>query len=210
MFPREGSTVFSLICSLALCGATDKPVGMWTAETVGDHALSTTEGRRLTGAELATIRDGKPVVPYRDLTCGVRLSDGTLWVGAKGGLLYRAPQAKCWRLFHSRRWLPDDQVLNLSAAPDDCVYVQTPAGIGRIYQRTTTLEQKMAEIHAELRRRHLREGLVGHINLKQPGRPDAGWVQHDNDNDGLWTSLYVAAEAYRYGVTGDRQAKDNA
>jgi hypothetical protein len=68
----------------------------------------------------------------------------------------------------------------------------------------------MADIHAELRRRHVREGLIGDINLKEPGRPDAGWMQPDSDNDGLWTSLYVAAEAFRFAATGDSQAKNNA
>jgi hypothetical protein len=43
-----------------------------------------------------------------------------------------------------------------------------------------------------------------------PGQVDASWTQPDDDNDGLWTSLYVAAEAFRYAATGDPQAKRNA
>ena len=43
-----------------------------------------------------------------------------------------------------------------------------------------------------------------------PADSDAGHRQYTNDNDGLWTSYYVAAEAFRYAVTGDPQAKINA
>jgi hypothetical protein len=113
-------------------------------------------------------------------------------------------------VFNSRRWLPDDRVQDLAITADGTVYVQTPAGIGRLRQVQKTLEQKMTEIHGELRCRHVRDGLVGQIVLKTPGRPDAGWMQPSDDNDGLWTSLYVAAEAFRFGSTGDPQAQKNA
>ena len=33
-------------------------------------------------------------------------------------------------------------------------------------------------------------------------------MNHDDDNNGLWTSLVVGAEAFRYAATGDPQAYD--
>ena len=30
------------------------------------------------------------------------------------------------------------------------------------------------------------------------------------DNDGLWTAMYVAAECFRYKVTGEAEARDHA
>ncbi len=57
---------------------------------------------------------------------------------------------------------------------------------------------------------HLREGLVGGIQLQTPGKVEGGHRQHTDDNDGLWTAMYVASEAFRYGATGDSQAKRNA
>jgi hypothetical protein len=88
--------------------------------------------------------------------------------------------------------------------------VQTAGGIVRLTQQTTTLDAKMAAILAELRSRHLREGLVGAIHGMPPGEPSESWTQDTDDNDGLWTSLFVAAEAFRYGTTGDPDAKKNA
>ena len=80
----------------------------------------------------------------------------------------------------------------------------------RLHRHETTLEEKMVEIDDILQRYHVREGLVGDIHLHQPGRLDAGHRQQTADNDGLWTSYYVAAEAFRYAVTGDAHAKQNA
>jgi hypothetical protein len=35
-------------------------------------------------------------------------------------------------------------------------------------------------------------------------------LNHDDDNNGLWTSLVVAAESFRYAVTKDPNAKSEA
>jgi hypothetical protein len=200
---------FSLLW-FALGANSEVPVPMWYAETVAEKTLPPSAGMRLTPREHTAIRDGKPVLPFRDVTTGIRLADGSLWMGTEGGLCYLAKGQDHWRLFHSRRWLPDNRVQDLAVTPQGMMFVQTPAGVGKLYQKHKRLAQKMGEIHAELRRGHLREGLVGHITLKQPGHPEAGWFQPDSDNDGLWTSLYAAAEAFRYGASGDGQAKENA
>jgi hypothetical protein len=203
--------MLSLLCWLALCGTSDEAFAAWTAEAVRDAAtLPATQGKRLSQTELDALREARPALPYRDLTAGIRLKDGGLWLGSRSGLLYRAAGAESWRVFHSRQWLPDDHILDVSIAHDGSAYVRTPAGMGRIYPQATTLDRKLAEVHAELRHRHVREGLIGAINLKVPGRLDGGWIQPDDDNDGLWTSLYVAAESFRYGVTADARAKENA
>ena len=121
-----------------------------------------------------------------------------------------APHAAAWRVFHSRRWLPADDVRQLSLIKPNEVVVMTSAGAARLKQQETTLQRKMAEIDDSIQKHHLRFGLVGDISLKEPGNLAAGYKQHTNDNDGLWTSLYVAAEAFRYGATGDPAAKRNA
>lgn len=202
--------MMTFYCCLVLGAVVDAPYLAWTADVPSLQNLPPTLGNRLTPAELGTVRDGQPPLPYRDTTVGLRLPDGTLWIGMERGLARRGPKEPRWQLFQSRRWLPDDHVQDLSSTADGAVLVKTAAGIGRLRQVETTLEKKMAALQSELRRRHVREGLIGKIVLAQAGKPDAGHTQPSDDNDGLWTSLYVAAEAFRYGATRDPEAKRNA
>lgn len=187
---------------------TDEPVPLWAVTVLADNTLPPSEGKLLEFPWPDLKLLPRPA-PYDDITVGRRLPDGSLWFGSKHGLIYRETKQSHWRLFHSRRWLPDDHVLDLSVTKDG-VYVKTSKGNCRIFQEKKSLDQKMAEIHAVLRRCHVREGLIGIINLNKPGTLDAGWFQPDSDNDGLWTSLYVGAEAFRFGATGDPEARKNA
>ena len=199
-----------LCCAVALAAVDDQPYPTWTAEAVKVDALPETAGRRLVRHELAQLANGHPTLPFNDLTVGVCEENGTLWVGSHRGLMCLPPGAARWRLFHSRRWLPADSVQDLAIDGTGAVFVQTPAGIAKLARRQTTLGEKMAAIDDTLVKHHRRHGMVGGINLREPGRLDAGHSQHTNDNDGLWTSMYVAAEAFRFATTGDAQAKQNA
>ncbi|HEY4313192.1 MAG TPA: hypothetical protein VGN12_27315 [Pirellulales bacterium] len=200
----------ALLCCVALLAAHDETYLAWVAEPVAQTALPASTGETLSAAQLAEIEYGQPTFPFSDVTTGTKGSDGSLWVGSQHGLTLLAPGATRWRVFHSRHWLPADDVQELSLITSNEVAVKTSAGVARIKQSETTLDQKMAEINDNIQKHHLRFGLVGDIHLKEPGNLAAGYVQQTNDNDGLWTSLYVAAEAFRYGATGDPQAKKNA
>ncbi len=57
--------------------------------------------------------------------------------------------------------------------------------------------------------RHDRYGLVADCNLKTRGNT-SDYEKHDNDNDGLWTSMYVASQCFRYAVTRDPKVKADA
>ena len=63
--------------------------------------------------------------------------------------------------------------------------------------------------HDGLRKRHVWRGLVRASALENPGEIEP-YRLPSNDNDGLWTALYVAAESFRYAATGDEDAKRNA
>jgi len=199
-----------VVCLASLLAIADAPLADWRSEMLGDRPLPASVGRRLTADELSKVAQDPPLTPYAKLTIGVRAADGTLWVGSTDGLMQLAPGQKRWRLFHSRRWLPDDRVLDLALTGDGSVSVKTPAGVGRIFTKSITLDEKMAEIHAALRKHRVWRGLVKHIVLDRPGDLSAGYIHPSDDNDGLWTSLYVAAEAFRYGATRDPQARRNA
>jgi ligand-binding sensor domain-containing protein len=151
-----------LLCGVVPLAVAGEPYEAWFAETV-DQALPSSLGSRLSAEELTALVGGEPTLPFSDLAVGVRLADGTLWVGSSRGLMQLVPQGKRWRLFHSRRWLPDDRVLDIAVADDGAVLVKTPAGVGRLARRTTTLAKKMQGIGGDLRLRHVREGLIGDI-----------------------------------------------
>ncbi len=199
-----------VIYGLALLAATGEPFDQWTPKYPCEGGLPETTGMRLGSEELDALANADPVTPFAELTCGVRLQEGTTWVGSSGGLMCLEPGDRYWRLFHSRRWLPDDRVQDVAVVDDGSVWIRTPAGAVRLVKHRWTLKEKMDAINQALRKYHIREGFCCKIACNEPGNPEAGYSQPDNDNDGLWTALYVAAEAFRYGATGDEQARENA
>ncbi|MGC9319662.1 MAG: transcriptional regulator, partial [Armatimonadota bacterium] len=58
----------------------------------------------------------------------------------------------------------------------------------------------------QVRARHCREGYVTSCRLGSPGDLE-DFTHYASDNDGLWTALYVAAECFRYAVTGSEEAR---
>lgn len=198
-----------LVCSTIFHGSSD-PYLSWQVRAANASVLPESKGHRLTPAELATYATAQPRVPFRDATVGVRSDKGSLWLGCPHGLMYLAPGAERWRLFHSKRWLPSDTVTDVTLLDDGSVMVRTEAGVVTLFQEPTTLEAKMAMILENLRDYHLRDGFVASTNLKDPGDITTSTIQESNDNDGLWTALYVAAEAFRYGATGASDARKNA
>lgn len=195
---------------LSVNGVEDTPYAFYTVKHGPAGTLPATAGQKLTAAELEAVKTGQPVPPFRTLTAGVKLDDGTLWVASTGGLFTRRPDEPRWRLYHSRRWLASNDVRDVSVTKDGAIHALTSAGITILAPESTTLTRKMDQINADIQNHHLREGYVGHINVNKPGDLNSGHTQHDSDNDGLWTAIYVAAEAFRFGVTQDKSAKDNA
>ncbi len=146
---------------------------------------------------------GKEGLCYEDVTCLAPLPSGRLWIGTTWGLV-RLDGGQ-WSYFASRRWLPHDRVLAV-AATEEAVYAVTPGGVGRIWTRMMTLEEKAAYFEERIQKRHYRLGYVSDAGLENPGDTEH-FFYHASDNDGLWTGLYVAAEAYRYGATKDPAAR---
>lgn len=134
-----------------------------------------------------------------------------LWLATPhGAILFMpsAPAAERRYLFAGRRYLADDEVLGL--APDASgAWIRTHTGVSRIELRPYTLAEKAAYFDDRLARRHMRDGFVDDCVMAAPGdrnrcRPEP------SDNDGLWTAIYVAAECFRYAVTGSTGALSRA
>jgi hypothetical protein len=72
-----------------------------------------------------------------------------------------------------------------------------------------TLAVKSRTFIDRIQARHNRWGLTASSELRVPG--DASTSRPvSTDNDGLWTAMYVAAECFRYAVTHERDARENA
>jgi hypothetical protein len=151
-------------------------------------------------------------LPIGAITASAQATDGAAWLGTTQGLLrldFQASEPDYHQYFAGRRYLPDDRVDQIVPDTQSGVWVRTSNGISHIELRKMTLAEKASYFEQRIRARHDRYGLVADCALRVPG--DVSDCQSmDNDNDGLWTSIYATAECFRYRVTGSTEALANA
>jgi hypothetical protein len=147
---------------------------------------------------------GREKLPYEDLTSARLTPWGDYWFGSEAGLILLRDGR--WKYLASKRWLPDDDLNDILPTGEGDVWAATDAGLSHITSVDMGLDEKAAHYEETVRRYHLRRGYVGKRTLTTPGDLESG---HPNisDNDGLWTSLYIAAECFRFAVTKDDDAK---
>lgn len=138
-----------------------------------------------------------------------------VWIGTRKGVIRYNNVAQSVRYFSGKRWLPDDCVTGFGIEPMNpnsdqwAVWVETLNGYSRIEAQLMTLAEKAKLFEQRIRARHVRHGFVADSRLRVAG--DLATNQTiSTDNDGLWTAIYIAAEAFRYKVTGETQARDFA
>ena len=139
-------------------------------------------------------------------------SDGAIWYGTAHGVMRVAatgPVRDRNQYFAGLRYLPDDDVVRLAPDAASGMWVRTRTGVSHIELRRMTLAAKAALFEDRVRARHDRHGLVSPSNLRVAGDLTTNQMR-DDDNDGLWTSIYAAAECFRYAVTHSPQALANA
>lgn len=157
-----------------------------------------------TGRTIVPLQDR---LPGTDVTCLCPTTSG-LWVGTTKGVFFQGG-SNAFRYYASKRWLPDDFVVDVQADADGQVFVLTKGGLGRIEFRSITLEQKAQYYEKKIRERHMRYGFCAELRMTQPG--DATTAEMiDTDNDGMWSSGYLASQAFRYAATGEEPARARA
>jgi hypothetical protein len=110
--------------------------------------------------------------------------------------------------YASQRWLPSDTVVHIAKGPENSVLVLTNKGLGQIFFKEMTLHEKAMFYDKQVRERHIRTGFNATISRMTNGDVTTGTLEN-SDNDGLWTSMYLAAETFRYVVTKDEEALQN-
>ncbi len=173
---------------------------LWFAS---QHGVGVREGKNW------TIYTGKEGLPYDDLTALVTTGDGMVWFGTKIGAIRL--ENKRWHFRQGLRWLPADHVRDIAVGNSGDAWFATEKGIGVIRRRKLTLSEKAKYFEDEIDRHHRRTpyGYVLEATLTNPGDKSKS-TRHDSDNDGLWTSMYGAAECFAYAATKDPKAKERA
>ncbi|HXT40474.1 MAG TPA: hypothetical protein VN887_10685 [Candidatus Angelobacter sp.] len=154
--------------------------------------------------------------PVEGLKVFAREKSGAVWLGGNQGAARFDSRAGFrwdrWQYFHGRRWLGDDTVSNIwvdERSDSRKVWIRTGNGVSLIEWRPTTLEDKAKYFEERIETRHVRHGLVASSRLRTSGDVSTNQKQ-DTDNDGLWTAIYLGAEAYRYAATHDPEARGRA
>lgn len=154
---------------------------------------------------------GQEGLPILAVTGVASAQSGKLWLATVHGAILFLPGAAAGArsyYFEGRRYLPDDDVRGIVAGRNHA-WIRTRTGIAYIGFEPYSLERKSVLFEQRIAQRHYRYGLVSPCDLLRPGDP-ASFRMTPNDNDGLWTSIYVAAECFRYATTHSPDALRNA
>lgn len=145
-------------------------------------------------------------LPALDITDIAEIK-GQLWFGTTQGAFMLREDGK-YNYYFGERWLPGGLVLDIAEGEDDSVLILTDAGLGVIAFKELTLYDKAVYYEDQVRKRHIRLGFNAGLNAMEKGDLATGYLD-DSDNDGLWTSMYLGAEVFRYAVTGEEEALQN-
>ena len=147
-------------------------------------------------------------VPFERINCLHLAPGGDVWAGTPEGA-WRLRDGR-FRYFWGKRWLPDNDVQAIWTDTTGRAWIETKTGVACIEDRPITLAEKAAHYDRIIQERHNRRGYIAAIDLETPGETTKGVNFDVSDNDGLWTSLYVAAMALRFCATKAPAAREQA
>lgn len=145
-------------------------------------------------------------LPCTDIRC-IRQIGKSIWFGTLRGAFSLNRNGRI-NYYASKRWLVDDNVIDISNGPDNSVLILSDGGLSIIHFEPMTLEQKAEHFDKLTRQRHMRHGLNCALSMSKPGDFSTGTLV-DSDNDGLWTSMYLAGELFRYAATKSDEVLQN-
>ena len=157
---------------------------------------------RGTAATLITGADGLPCIDVRGLARGFGRD---YWLATAKGAV-RAVDGE-YHFFTGSRWLPGDDINAIACGPRTA-YIATDGGLGIIDYEPYTLLKKAAYYE-----RHLDEWgqkRMAFVHKLEWNADKGGWVREVSDNDVGWSTHWWAAQAFKFAVTGDPQARQNA
>ncbi|MBN1479688.1 hypothetical protein JXA70_05410 [candidate division KSB1 bacterium] len=167
--------------------------------------LSTPKGLAvLRGAAMTTLK-GADGLPSEETTCLAAGFAHDLWIGSTSGVIRLLDND--WHYFGPDLWLPGAHVHDI-AVNDKTVAIATNSGVGFIHYEPYTLAKKAAYYERHLEAcGHKR---LGFIHTLYRSGETGEWIREISDNDGGHTAPYLAAMCYKYAVTGDKHAREEA
>ncbi len=158
----------------------------------------------LRGMALTTIR-GTDGLPYEDATCLREGFGGDLWIGTTRGAIRNTGTE--YHYFNADRWLPNEKVNDI-AVDSHAAYIATDGGLGIIRYEPYTLQKKAA--HLEHWLDEWGQKRLGFTHKLEWNAADNQWVREVSDNDVGWSTHYLAVMCFKYAVTKDPKARDEA
>lgn len=168
---------------------------IFVGSTDGFYAVDSYEGQ--------TVLDRNNKLPVPNISEMLQVGN-QLWFGSENGAFLQEPDR--FRYFAGRRWLDHNKVVDITSDSRGDLYFLTPTGLNKVKYITQTLAEKTKRIEDDIRKYHMRFGWVNEFRYGSPGDLKTAHSM-DNDNDGLWTSLYLGSQAFKYAVTGEELAK---
>jgi len=146
-------------------------------------------------------------LPYDHFTALAPSPDGTkLAIGHEIGVTILHLETGATDYFHSKRWLPGEEVRGLSWESDGALWVATNAGLARLWNEEIYLRDKANLLLTKMEDWFFRlDGfLTAGAQFDDPWEDDTEFLW-DDDNDGQWTEEGIGAMCYAYAVTGEER-----
>ena len=145
-------------------------------------------------------------VPSTKITA-LKEVNGQMWFGSTEGAFQLRPDGK-YNFYNGERWLPGNVVVDFAKGENNSVVILTEKGLTELVYKNWTLAEKAEYYEKQVRLRHIRNGFNSSYDNMEKGNLASGRLS-DSDNDGLWTSMYLAGEVFRYAVTKSDDALQN-
>lgn len=158
----------------------------------------------LQGMSLSSWR-GEDGLPYEDITCLAGGEDADVWLGTTHGVIWHHQDR--WDYFAGQRWLPGNGI-NALAVGNRIVALGTDQGLGLIRFKPYTLAKQAAYYEQHLE--SWGQKRLGFTHKLEWDDSRKEFVREISDNDGGYSGDYLAAQCYRYAVTGDPVARREA
>ena len=149
---------------------------------------------------------GEAGLHYGDfLNLGVDEEDTLLASTVVGASRYHADGDR--RYYLGRIWLPHNEVRDMLRDEDGELWFATAGGLSRVHAQPLCLGDKAELFDAITEARHVRMGYTSTENALRVVGELESFYNHDDDNDGQWTAMYLASQSYRFAVTGSEAAR---